>query len=282
MKKMIICVLLCLGIAAGTSLAEVTVIGELTHERTLKPGDAFEGVIHLKNNGAKSEQVKIFQTDYSFTADGQTLYGEPGSVERSNASWLQVSPSRVTIPPQEVVSVYFSGEAPNVEDLRGTYWSVIMVEPVPESKPIMPKEEAGKIKLGVGTIVRYAIQIVTNIRDTGESNIEIIGEKILNVEGITCLQTDIENSGERWLRPSVWVEIYNQEGLFVGRFESRRMRIYPSCSVRHLFNVTDVPDGSYKALLIIDNADEYVFGIDYELHLERKQPVKEGAVAVRK
>lgn len=271
MKKHTLLIIFCFSICiafADFSFAGVSVLGGLTREMELKSGDKFEGIIHLMNNSDNAYHVNVYQTDYLFNADGQTVYGEPGSTFRSNAKWLTVSPSRIMIPAQETVPIYYEISVPNDLDLKGTYWSVLMIEPdLSMSEPEI-KEQDGKIMLGVRSVVRYAVQIITNIGRTGESNIRLIGNKLIDRGGNMILQTDIENTGDRYLSPSVWMELYDKDGLYVGRFSSNRQRIYPTCSVRHRLDLTDVPMGSYTVLLIIDNGDERVFGANYEMRLE--------------
>lgn len=270
-------------VLANTALAGVSVVGGLTREKALEPGAKLEGTIKLQNTGETTRQVNVYQTDYLFYADGSNLYGEPGSTARSNADWFTISPKRLTIPPGEAASVHYSGQVPEIRELAsintglelldqpnlvGTYWSMVMVEPVPETDLEAVEGEAGKVKIGIQTKVRYGIQIITNIGDTGVRRINFLDKRLANQEGKITLQLEIENVGERWLSPTVWVELYGDEGMQVGRFEAGKKRIYPECSVRHEVDLSGVPKGNYKALVVVDNGDEYVFGAKYDLGIE--------------
>lgn len=255
-------------ISANLCLAGVSVIGGLSREKTVKPGEKFEGIILLKNTGERPADVKVYQTDYLFYADGKNIYGEPGGIPRSNAKWISLSPVRLTVPPKETASVSYAVKVPENPDLKGTYWSVVMVEPVSETSPESTKEEKGKVKVGIQTIMRYGIQIITNFSDAGERKIRFLDKKLISQDRKRVFQFDIENIGERSLSPVVWVELYNKDGINIGRFESSRLRIYPGCSVRHKVDLTDVPKGWHKALVVADNGDEYVFGAQYDLEME--------------
>jgi hypothetical protein len=268
---------------AKLSLAGISIMGELAQEKTLEPGEKYEGVINLKNTGPTSCQVNIYQTDYLFYADGTNLYGEPGNFPRSNAHWLTLGPSRLTILPHEVASVHytvqvpepkllasgnnFTGEGDNSE-LTGTYWSMVMIEPMPSSGEDSIQDETGKIKMGIQTRIRYGIQIITNIGDTGIRKIEFQNKTLLNQDGRTILQMDIANVGQRWLNPDVWVELFDQEGKNLGRYPGDQKRIYPDCSARHRINLTQVPTGKYLALIVADNGDDCVFGAKYNLEIK--------------
>jgi len=285
MKKKILCFFLFLVVLVDFSFAGVLVMGELTRERTLQPGETFEGMINLKNTGETSCRVDVYQADYLFYADGSNIYGEPGSAVRSNANWLSVAPNRLTIPPNEMASVYYTVRVPQIQelasaygnvqvqvlespDLIGTYWSMVMVEPVAQTGAETIEDETRNVKMGIQTKIRYGIQMVTNIGDTGSRRIKFSNKKLINQDGRKIFQMDIENIGERWLSPAVWVEIYDNHGAKVGRFESSKKRIYPGCSVRHKVDLTNVPKGKYKALVVADNGDEYVFGAKYDFGIE--------------
>ena len=67
------------------SAASVSVVGGLTREIVLQPGARTEGCIVLRNNTDQPQEVKVYQTDYLFWADGRNEYGEPGATPRSNA-----------------------------------------------------------------------------------------------------------------------------------------------------------------------------------------------------
>jgi hypothetical protein len=252
----------------NASLAGVKVVGGLTREMTLNSGEFYEGQIQLVNNEEDSSYVRIFQTDYKFTADGKNYYGSPGTTPRSNAAWLSLTPSRVVLAPHETKSVYYNVHVPQAEDLNGTYWSVIMVEPVGSTFDPNYVAQKGKVSMGLRTVIRYAVQIVTNIGETGESHIRLGENGLIHHDGHLLLRADIENVGDRWLRPSVWVELYNNEGTRIGHYESGQKRIFPYCSVRHHLDLTEVPKGVYTAILIVDNGDDRVFGTYYQLHIE--------------
>lgn len=244
-----------------SSFAQITVAGELTHEFVVEPGEVYRGEIHLANYGQTAIGVDMALSDYRFFADDVIDYGEPGSVPRSNTSWITIfRPS--TLQPGETVIVPFEVKVPDDPLLVGTYWSIILVTPQGELST-EPAEEG----LTIRQVMGYGIQIVTHIGDTGIRDIRILDSKLLYEGEGAILKIDLENTGERWLRPEAWTELYDENGAVVGRFESPRKRIYPGCSVRHRFPLAGIPGGKYKALVVFDNGDEYVWGAQYDLEL---------------
>ncbi|MCK4533133.1 hypothetical protein KAU39_05050 [bacterium] len=267
-KNIIIGFIFFLFLGSSEVYAGFSVIGELTRERAVQCGEKFEEKILLKNKGDVPTKVKIYQTDYLFFADGKNIYGEPGSIPRSNGKWITIDTTRLVIPPKNTASFGYMVRLPQKKDLKGTYWSIIMVELIPSITPEKEKDKKRKGEFGIETRIRYGIQIVTHIMDTGTRNIKFLDKKLIYEKGKKIFQLDIENTGERLLVPFVWAEFYNKNGINIGRFESKKLRIYPECSVRHSIDLTAVQKGKYKVLVIVDNEDGCVFGARYNLRIK--------------
>jgi hypothetical protein len=247
--------------------AKVVIVGGLTHERTVKVGETYRGVIFVRNTDEEAQEAKLYQTDYQFFFDGRSIYDDPGNTPRSNADWIVFSPKRLTIPPQEEVAVNYTIKVPDDKSLVGTYWSMLMVEGI--SKGSLEASVLGKGALGIRQVVRYGIQMVTHIGGSGLGKLEFLDIKLLKEGDRKLLKIDIENIGERWLKPLLWVELYTQQGILVGRFEGGRLRIYPGTSVRYEVDLSEVLKGEYKALVVADCSGDDLFGASYTLKFER-------------
>ncbi len=244
----------------------VAVIGGLTRQHTVKPGESFEGVILVKNTGHAPLEINFSQTDYAFTADGASHYDKPGTRPRSNAPWIALNPPRVTIPPLETVSVYYQGRVPDAAELAGTYWSMVMVEPVATPAPLAEGGEK-QVAMGVQAVMRYAVQIVTAIGATGTEQLAILDKRMLTDAGKSALQLDVANTGERMQTPAVSAELFNARGVSIGQFQGGKQRIYPQCSVRYKVEFADVPPGKYTAMVVMDSGGDYVTGAQYTLEI---------------
>ncbi len=289
----------------GLAEAKVFLVGGLTREKVVEPGETHQGAILIRNTEEEMRVVRVYQTDYLFFSDGTNQYGQPaGKLERSNAQWITFSPARVEVPPQGTATISYIVKVPQivtvnekneesqkekkVVQLIGTFWSMLMVEPLAKSSPELVKPEKGKVQIGITQVFRYGIQFVTHIGDTGErklkfAKIELKAEEAPEnpekSEGHEekqpkriLLVVDLENVGERWLRPVVWVKLFTGDGVFIGQFESGgKKRIYSGTSVRHQIDLTDVPAGEYEALIVADNGDQYIFGSQVKLNLQPKK-----------
>lgn len=247
-------------------MAGVVVAGSLVRTKSINPGESHQGIISLQNTDETPVEARVYITDYLFYSDGSNLFGEPGSHTRSNADWITIGSSYLTIPGGETKAVYYTVEVPDNDDLLGTYWSIIMIEP--SSAPAMVTEDKpNEITIGMQTVVRFGVQIVTEINDTGTRDLSILEKRILSTEGERHIQLDVGNSGELLLIPAIWMELYSKQGESIGRFDGGRFRIYPGCSVRSSIDISNVPKGEYLALVIIDNGDDYVVGAQYKLEI---------------
>jgi hypothetical protein len=256
------CLLIPYGTEGGTSI-----VGGLTHERVANADETYQGVILLRNSGDEPQEVKLYQTDYLFFFDGRNIYGQPGNAPRSNANWITFSPHRLVIPPQGTSEVHYTVGVPDEENSAGTYWSMIMVEEISKNSPEASKSEKGALM--VGQVIRYGIQMVTHIGNSGTSKLNFLNTRLLKDGEKRILQVDVENIGERWLRSLLWVELFNEEGNFIGRFEGRKLRIYPGTSVRYRVNLSEVPRGEYKTLVVADCGGDNLFGATYTSKFEK-------------
>jgi len=250
--------------------AKVSVVGGLSHEKNAQIDETYQGTIFISNNDSEPQEVKIYQTDYLFFSDGTNVYGEPGSsISRSNANWITFSPYRLIIPPKETATINYTINVPDDKSLMGTYWSIIMVEGIGEVHPeALTHPEEGKVLLGITQVIRYGIQIITHIEDTGSRELKFTGTKLLAKEDEgRIFQIDLENTGERWLVPFFWMELYDEQGYYIGKFEGTKMRIFPGTSIRQRIDLSSLPGGKYMALVVADNGDEYVFGAQYTMEL---------------
>ncbi len=254
-------------VVASPLYGGVSVVGSLARTANIKPGESFDGVIFLRNTDAEAADVRVFQTDYLFDADGNNVYGEPGSAPRSNAPWLSVSPKLLKLNPGETQPVRYKGAAPADPKLRGTFWSMVMIEP--NSAPaVTPEDQPDKVAVGLQTTIRYAVQIVTEIGKDGAKSLKVLEKSIVQAEGKRTLQLDIGNDGEQLLIPAMTVELFDEKGASIGRFDAGRSRIYPACSVRTKVDLSGVPPGKYAAMVLLDSGDAQVMGAQYDLELQ--------------
>jgi hypothetical protein len=161
--------------------AEVIIEGKLIREKSVQPGETYKEYISLKNNGINPAQIKIYQTDYLFSHQGWSRYPEPaaGQVERSNANWISFNPSLLVIPPKEKAVVSYILKVPSDNSLKGTYWSMLMIEEIigDDSSTV----QTADFEVNIQQVMRYGIQMVSNIGDSGIRDLKILDQKLFSV-----------------------------------------------------------------------------------------------------
>lgn len=248
-------------------LAGISIENALSHLYEAKGGEKYSGTIIVKNSDDKATKVNIYKKDYSFTSDGKSNYAQPGTLDRSNANWITIVPEVITIPANDKVKINYIVQTPVSEDLRGSYWSMIMVEKVVD--PRLTDEGADDVSVGIFLSTRYGIQIVTNVGNTGEKKLKLIKTNIKTNNKKNFLVVDVENIGIMFLKAGVYAEFYNNDGEYIGKFSAEnKKRIYPNTSVRYKININDVSSGEYQLLVVADGGENALFGAKYTITIK--------------
>jgi hypothetical protein len=151
--------------------------------------------------------------------------------------------------------------------LSGTYWSLLMVEDAAPSGPAPDDRGQPDLQVGLKSVLRYGIQIVTDIGNTGTRKVRFENARLQSAQGRCLFSIDVENVGESWLRPVMSAELFDASGKRAGQFKGAQVRIFPGTSVRVNIDFGFVQKGRYKAVIIADNGDEHIFGTQVGLTL---------------
>lgn len=244
------------------SFANIIILNGLTHENQAQPGVSYRGTIQIQNASEKNRSVRIYQRDYWFSYTGESKHDPAGTSERSNANWISFSPDLLNLNPNETATINFEVGVPG-ESLSGTYWSVIMVE------GIVPPDTTGYSSgVTINTAIRYAVQIVTHIGETGTSDIQFLGMEMGQQEETTLLHVALENTGERMLRPELAVELFDAAGSSLGIVKAERRKTYPGTSVMITLELKGIKPGNYNGVLVADCENDHVFGTNVSFDIE--------------
>lgn len=242
---------------------QISVLSSTVEEHEAAIGETYLGRIVISNPTAVPQSVRIYQTDYRFHADGTTNYDDPGTTTRSNAPWVTTQAQRVVVPARSEVTVPYSVKVPGSDSLKGTYWSAIMVEGA-ESAPPTGTGRGGQV--GIGSVIRYAIQVATHIGSTGKRAVKFEKPTATHTaSGDAALDLDVISSGERATRPTLSVELYDSQGVIKGKGKQLRGLLYPGTSLRQHFQFGALPPGTYKAVVFADTGDEKVLATQFTI-----------------
>jgi hypothetical protein len=254
--------------------AQIAVQSELVDDRTVAPGTSYQGTITIKNLTDAPQQAKVTARDYRFTAAGTNAFDSPGSHVRSNAEWMSFRPSRLTLPPRGTAEVEYDVSVPEAAALpdstgaRGTYWSVLMVEPIARgsAESTLPAVE-DQHAFGVRQVTRFGVQIATHLSSSTSPDVAVESADLVAEGDRRVLSVDLENRGAGMTRPTLDLEVYDANGQVVLRKEAPASRLYPKTSIRHRLPLEGLSDGRYEALVVVDAGGERVVGAQYTLDL---------------
>jgi len=269
--NILIFIIFLLAVPSSTK-AQISVRSQLSQDTSVQPGESYVGSILIRNDTDEVQQAKIYQTDYLFQSDGSNYFGDPGTIERSNAKWIDVASSSMMVPPRESIEVSYRVNVPtdlDTEPLEGSYWSIIMVEGIPKNSPENVENDMPDDALGIIQVTRYGVQVATHIEGTGAANLAISESALSRDDGnVASLQLSVVNEGDRLVRPEIWVELYDEAGVALGRMDGVNNRIYPGTSVKQQIELGKLDIGRYRALVIMDAGDDEVFAAEYNLNID--------------
>jgi hypothetical protein len=244
--------------------AQISVLSSTVEERVATPGGGYSGRIAIQNTGTTAETVRLYQTDYRFSADGTSNFDAAGKQTRSNAAWISLQSPQVTVLPGTTVSVPYSVSVPASDSLRGTFWSVIMVEGATKP-PTVAAAGHGKVEVGMGTVIRYAVQVATHIGETGSRGVKFTKAGVVRADTSAAIELDVDDVGERAYRPVMRVELYDAAGTLRAQARQARGLLYPGSSLRQHFDFGKLPAGTYKAVIFADTGEDTVYASQYTI-----------------
>lgn len=261
-----------LGAISSPVTAQISVRSQLSHDESVIPGEQYSGAILVRNDSDKPQQAKVYQTDYLFQADGSNYFGDPGKLARSNASWIDVSASQVVVPPRSAIEITYRVNVPDqINDAipTGSYWSIIMVEGIPEASPENLENELPENTYGVLQVTRYGVQVASHLEDAASAALTITESQLTKADDTEAtLNLAVRNDGSMLVRPDMWVELYAEDGTAVGRMDGQKSRLYPGTSITQRIKLGKLKPGAYRALVIMDAGEEDVFGAEYTLNID--------------
>ncbi len=233
-------------------------------------GEISKGAIQVYNEKESPESIRIYTTDYLYQADGSSLFENAAGHNRSNQAWITLDHKQIDIPAKSSATVRYTLHTPDSPDIQGSYWSMIMIEPISPELLQPPSEETGELRMAIKHITRFAIQIISNVGNTTIVDLEFKDFQLGKTENNDEITIDIEiaGKGERITRTDLWVEIYDQNQGLVGKYSSDPFGLHPGCSRMARINIPSLTEGTYQALIVADCGEDDVFGVQTELVIQ--------------
>lgn len=172
------------------------------------PGSSQTQQIYVRNK-AKTEQSFIFNLgDWLTDEKGEVKYFSPGTTARSCANWITVSPSLVTLQPNESVKVNVTMLVPN--DNSSTKWAVLFVQSAVEKTGAKAIDKDVQMGLKVSARIAVPIYQSPDVNKLYKGTINGLTETV-NDDGTRTYKSQVINVGDKILNCKVYYTISNLE-----------------------------------------------------------------------
>lgn len=252
--------------------AKLLMQGGYSHEFTVTPGGQYTNAIKLKNLGNTPQEVKIYLEDYQFSIGGKSNFSAAHLRRntRSNSQWIHFAPNRIILQPRTEKTIKYRMQVPQ-NSLTGTYWSALIIEPIGNDsiESNQPKGNDRKVHMNIKQVSRHAVQIVAQVGNTGKVNLQFNNPKMKKQANKRLFMLDAYNRGTRWIKPTVWLDVHDQQGNYIGKFKGQSSRLYPNTSSSLAVDISSLKSGKYKGLFVVDGgSDAEIMATDINLTIK--------------
>lgn len=260
-KHMRITLFLVLGLVIA-GIAEGVVKGDQTRHFQVAPGQEIPVCIPLGNDSDTPMRITLKQCDYLYDASGINHFDPIGSHPRSNGKWITLHTDQVVLNPESNTDLFYKIRVPNDPALQGSYWSLILIEP---DQVFHPTTQQQGMHLQIK--VRYAYLVITTFKGgKGDLQINNLTQNVSNAEKRAFF--DVTNTGTLFLEPKLTLQLYDGQGKLYKTKKVTAEKILPTTSTKYNVDLSDVNQGTYSGLLLLESGDEHLFGERVQLTLQ--------------
>jgi len=143
---------------------------------TANPGSSQTQQVQVRNKGNKEQSFIFNLGDWLTDETGQVKYFKPGTTARSCADWITVSPSLITLQPNEAGRINVTMLVP--QDNPSTKWAMLFVESAVEQTG--PGAIDKTVQMGMQLSARIAIPVFQspNSNTLYKATLEGLSEKV--------------------------------------------------------------------------------------------------------
>jgi hypothetical protein len=233
--------------------SSVVVTNGLTHIYSGISGTQIQGEIILLNNSDEEQTVNFSLNDAIFSCTENRTFSTTQSHIKSSLKWFEGSLMDKVLNPREQYTYKFVINIPQDQALRGTFWSMLMVD---IAKPI--KREKLTQNIGLNTKMRYAIALITNVNSLDDVSLDFQKVDIDKTTGNKNLTIKIANQHLFIEGVKLSLEVYDDEGKNVFEKTTIRGLVFPGFCKDYIIDITELPKGNYTCLLVADSREKFV------------------------
>lgn len=227
---------------------------------TLKPGTSQSKQIKISNDTdvARTFQVKVqdyLAADINRAAENSQV---PEDYKYGLKKWLYVTPSVITVPPGQKVSVNVLLDVPVGDEFAHAAWSLIVIDEVKERQELnVPAGGGNAMGMGIIPSMGFGIFVYQNPPNVKNNQIELTGYALaLNKKQINM---KAKNSGDGIGFCTYYVELLNMATGETIKIPAKTATLLPGSTRALDIDLPNLPSGSYNALGVLDfGSKDYV------------------------
>ncbi len=233
----------------------------------INPGASQTQQVFVRNK-AKTPQNFVFNlADWLIDDKGETKYFPPGTTGRSCSEWITVSPTLVTLQPNESATVNITMLVPN--DTYSTKWSVLFVQSAEER--VGPRAVDKEVQMGLQVAARIAIPIYQSPTSNRLYNgiVEGLHESI-DANNLRSYQTMVINTGDKILNCKVYFIVSNLSTAEEFTSEPVEFMLLPESNKTVGYTMSEpLKPGRYSIAAVLDYGhNEELDGVQVEIEVE--------------
>ena len=238
----------------NTSYSSVVILNGLTHIKPGVAGQTVYGEVVLANTTNIEQRItfELFDAIYSCETGRSFIKNHPHN--NSSTNWFAGALMDKVLAPKEKYIYKYSITIPNDTNLKGSFWTTLMVN---VEKPI--KEQVID-KIGIDTKVRYGIRILTDVNYYDEVKLDFktidVKEDINSIQ--KALAVNINNQNKFIEEVKLTLEVYDVNGNPVLSNDSKKYKVFPNTCKEFLLDISALPKGEYQCIVIADSREELV------------------------
>ena len=236
---------------------------------SLNAGESDNQSITVENTSDKVESFVVSASDYDFSQDGKMKFLPLGSSKRSCSLYLTLTPSFITINPNESVKINVLMKVP--QDSMKTRWGIVSIRSEKEYTGIAADKDV--VKAGLIITPEIAVKILQTPPSLTFSKMTILDFKETDrakTDSTRVFLVKIANEGEVSTKSKVYLTASNMETLKEITTEPVEVKVLPGVKSEVKLSLPyNLNKGTYSLAAILDyGAENDLEGMEMEIELK--------------
>lgn len=265
--------ILLIGLVAIQANAQSFKVTPASIDFSLNAGESDNQTIIVENTSDKVESFVVSASDYDFDQDGKMKFLPLGSSKRSCSSYMTLTPSFITINPNESVKINVLMKVP--QDSVKTRWGIVSIRSEKEYIGIAADKDV--VRAGLIITPEIAVKVLQTPPNLTFSKMTIkdFKEGVRGKDDSTrVFQVKIANEGEVRTKAKVYLTASNLETLKETTTEPFDVSVLPGVNSELKLNLpAELKPGAYSLAAILDyGAENDLEGIEMEIEVKADLP----------